>query len=88
MLFFHRVREAFQSKKLGNFGLGPNRQGGRVVKRTQKHKVLSIVVLNMAKFTSISLLLIDFVPIFFIFNLFLRIFRGSFHFLKNTEQLL
>ena len=34
--------------------------------RTQKHKILSIVVLNMAKYT----ILTDFVPIFFIFNLF------------------
>ena len=44
--------------------------------RTQKHKILSIVVLNMAKYTIISLILIDFVPIFFILNLFERICRG------------
>ena len=50
--------------------------------RTQKHKILSIIVLNMAKYTIISLILIDFVPIFFIFNLFRRIFRGSFRFKK------
>ena len=37
--------------------------------RTQKHKILSIIVLNMAKYTIILLILIDFVPIFFIFNL-------------------
>ena len=46
--------------------------------RTHKHKMLSIVVLNMAKYTIISLILIDFVPIFFIFNLFRNFFRGSF----------
>ena len=34
----------------------------------------------MAKYTIISLILIDFVPIFLIFNLFQIIFRGSFHF--------
>ena len=32
--------------------------------RTQKHTMLSIVVLNMAKYTIISLILTDFVPIF------------------------
>ena len=32
--------------------------------RTQKHKILSIIVLNMAKYTLISFILIDFVPIF------------------------
>ena len=50
--------------------------------RTQKHKIWSITVLNMAKYTIILLLLIDFVPIFFIFNLFRRIFRGSYRFKK------
>ena len=52
--------------------------------RTQKHKILSIIVLNMAKYTIVSLILTDFVPIFFIFNLFQRIFRGrgSTHFNK------
>ena len=50
--------------------------------RTQKHKILSIAVLNMAKYTIISLILTDFVPIFFIFNLFQRIFRGSFRLKK------
>ena len=50
--------------------------------RTQKHKILSIVVLNMAKFTIISFLLIDFVSILFIFNSFRRIFRESFRFKK------
>ena len=54
--------------------------------RTQKHKMLSIVVLSMAKYTIISLILIDFVPIFFIFNLFRRIFRGSFRFKKSQVQ--
>ena len=49
------------------------------------HKMLSIV-LNMAKYTIISLILIDFVPIFFIFNLFRRIFRGSFSFKKSQVQ--
>ena len=48
--------------------------------RTQKHKILSIIVLNMAKYTIISLILIDFVPIFVIFNLLQRICRGSFCF--------
>ena len=38
--------------------------------RTQKHKILSIIVLNMAKYIIISLIFIYFVPIFFIFNLF------------------
>ena len=50
--------------------------------RTQKHKILSIVVLNMAKYTMLSLILTDFVAIFFIFSLFWQIFRGSFHFKK------
>ena len=50
--------------------------------RTQKHKIWSIVVLNMAKYTIISLILTDFVPIFFIFNLFRQNFRGSFRFKK------
>jgi len=36
----------------------------------------------MAKYTIISLILIDFVPIYFIFNLFQRIFKGSFYFKK------
>ena len=36
----------------------------------------------MAKYTIISLILIDFVPVFVIFNLFQRIFRGSFRFKK------
>ena len=44
--------------------------------RTKKHKVLSIVVLNMAKYTIISLILSEFVPIFFIFNLFQNILGG------------
>ena len=47
---------------------------------TQKHKIWSVIVLNMAKYTIISLILINFVPIFFIFNLFRRMFRGSFRF--------
>ena len=34
--------------------------------RTQNHKILTIVVLNMAKYTIISLILTDFVSIFFI----------------------
>ena len=38
--------------------------------RAQKYKILSFVVLNMAKYTIIILILIDLVPIFFIFNLF------------------
>ena len=50
--------------------------------RTQKHKMLSIVVINMAKYTIISLRLIDFVRIIFIFNLFQRICMGSFRFKK------
>ena len=52
------------------------------IMRTKKHKMLSIVVLNMAKYTIISLILTDFVPIFFIFNLFRKNFRGSFRFKK------
>ena len=44
--------------------------------RTQKHKIWSIVLLNMAKYTIISLILTDFVPIFFIFNLFQKLFGG------------
>ena len=48
--------------------------------RTQKHKMLSIVVLNMAKYTIISLILTDLVPICFIFKLFRQNFRGSFRF--------
>ena len=52
------------------------------IMRTKKHKMLSIVVLNMAKYTIISLILTDFVPIFFIFNLFRKFFRGSFRFKK------
>ena len=47
--------------------------------RTQKYKMLSIVVLNMAKYTIISLILIDYLPIF---NFFWRILRGSFLFKK------
>ena len=47
-----------------------------------KHKILSFVVQNMAKYTIILLVLIDFVPIFFIFNLFRKNFRGSFRFKK------
>ena len=50
--------------------------------RTQKHKMLSTDVLNMAKHTHISLILIDFVQIIIIFNLFQTIFRGSFRFKK------
>ena len=50
--------------------------------KTQKHTILSIFVLNMAKYTIISLILTDFVPIFFIFNLFRKTFRGSFRFKK------
>ena len=42
----------------------------------QPQLVLSIVVLNMAEYTIISLIMIDFVPIYFIFNLFRRIFQG------------
>ena len=50
--------------------------------RPKKHKNLSIFVLNMAKYTIISLILTDFVPIFFIFNLFWKNCRGSFRFKK------
>ena len=97
-------REAFQTKKRGIFGPGPNRgsqknkkvpsfiweqfkiRGGvlgnfkksqvpeiiQISKimthfhliRTNKHKILSFVALNMAKYTIISLILIDFVPMF------------------------
>ena len=39
-------------------------------------KNLSIVVLKMVKFTIISIILVDFAPITFIFNLF-QIFLGS-----------
>ena len=34
--------------------------------RTQKHKILSIIVLNMTKYTIISLIFIDFLLIFFL----------------------
>ena len=44
--------------------------GGLIGGWTQKHKILLFVVLNMAKYTIILLILIDLVPIFFIFNLF------------------
>ena len=54
--------------------------------RTQKHKILSIIVLNMAKYTIISLILIDFVPIFVTVNLFRNFFRGSFLFKKSQVQ--
>ena len=50
--------------------------------RTPKHKILTIVVLNMAKYTIISLILTDFVPIFFIFNLFRKNLGGLFRFKK------
>ena len=39
----------------------------------------------MAKYTIISFIQIDFVPIFIIFNLFRRIFRGSFRFKKISS---
>ena len=42
-----------------------------------KHYILSIYVLNMAKFTIISLILVDLVSIFLIFNSFCRFIRGS-----------
>ena len=41
--------------------------------RIQKHKIWSIIVLNMVKYTIKSLLLIDFVPIFVTFNLSFRL---------------
>ena len=50
---------------------------------TQKHKMLSIVVLNMAKYTIISLILTNFVPIFFIYNLFQKNVRG--HSASDTD---
>ena len=40
------------------------------------------MILNMAKYTIISLILTDFVPIFLIFNLFRNFVRGSFRFKK------
>ena len=51
--------------------------------RSQKHNISSIVVLNMAKYTIISLILTDFVPIFFIFNLFRNILGGHSDFEKS-----
>ena len=54
--------------------------------RTQKHTILSIIVLNMAKYTIISLILTDFVPIYFMFNFFQKNVRGSFRF-KNIPSL-
>ena len=53
--------------------------------RTQKHKILSIVVLNMAKYTIISLILTDFVQIFFIFSLFQKNFMGGQSVSKNSQ---
>ena len=53
--------------------------------RTQKHKILSLVVLNMAKYTIISLILIAFVPILFIFNLFQNVLGGNSTF-KNPKS--
>ena len=41
--------------------------------RTQKHKILSIVVLNMAKYSIISLKLTDFVQIYFSYSTCFRI---------------
>ena len=41
--------------------------------RTCKHKILSFVVLNMAKHTIISFTLVDFVSTFFVFNMVRRI---------------
>ena len=68
------VREAFQTKKLENFGPGPNRgvqnNDSFSSYEDQKHKTLSI---NMAKYT---IILTDFVPIFFISNLFQILIRG------------
>ena len=49
--------------------------------------MLSIVVLNLVKYTIISLIC-DFVTIFFIFNLFRNFFRGSFRCLKGPELIL
>ena len=40
------------------------------IREDPKNKMLSIFVLNMVKYTNISLILTDFLPIFFIFNLF------------------
>ena len=48
--------------------------------RIMRTKNLSIVVLNIAKYTIISLILTDNVPIFFRFNLFQTKIRGSFRF--------
>ena len=39
----------------------------------------------MAKHTILSLILVDFVPIFFILNLFWRILRGSYPFKRNSN---
>ena len=66
------LREAFQTKKRGNLGNGPNRGGGRQkIKKVpdfswEKFKI----ELNMAKYIIISLILTDFVATFFILNLF------------------
>ena len=87
-------REAFQTKQRVNFRPGPNRRGRQKIKksqvpvhlmRTQKHKILSLVVLNMAKYTIISLILIAFVPILFIFNLFQNVLGGNSTF-KNPKS--
>ena len=52
--------------------------------RTQKHRILTIVVLNMAKYTIISLILTDFVPIFFILHLF-EFLLGGHSVLKKSQ---
>ena len=47
-----------------------------------RYMIWLIIVLIMAKNNIISLILIDFIPLFFIINLFQRICRGSFRFKK------
>ena len=68
------VREAFQTKKWGNFG--PDPDGG-----------FQVSVEKSSKLTTISLILVDFVTIVFIFNLF-RIFLGvnPFHKILNFKS--
>ena len=54
--------------------------------RTQKHKNLSFDVLNMAKFTIVSLIFIDFEPIFSYSICFEEFLGGSICFKKKPSS--
>ena len=56
------------------------------IMRTKKHKMLSIVVLNMAKYTIISLILTDFEPIFSYSTCFEKLLGGHSAFKKSQVQ--